>query len=79
MEDLKEIHSEIVARVPEPILFTNSNHGLDPVSPRLLKLIRSVVCHRCSLLYYLRLLVSDASYSSSTKRTGFLVVLTRGS
>ncbi|CAL8271636.1 unnamed protein product [Lota lota] len=29
VEDLKEIHSEIIARVPDPILFTNSHHGLD--------------------------------------------------
>ncbi|KAG7278751.1 hypothetical protein CRUP_008363, partial [Coryphaenoides rupestris] len=29
VEDLKEIHSEITVRVPEPVLFTNSHHGLD--------------------------------------------------
>ncbi|KAJ3600664.1 hypothetical protein NHX12_031642 [Muraenolepis orangiensis] len=29
VEDLKEIHSEITVRVPDPILFTNSHHALD--------------------------------------------------
>eukprot|EP00064_Thunnus_orientalis_P015519 superscaffoldBa00002888_g15573 len=32
--DLKEIHSEIKFKVPEPILFTNSHDGLDTVSPQ---------------------------------------------
>lgn len=30
--DLKEIHSEIKCKVPEPILFTNSHDGIDIVS-----------------------------------------------
>lgn len=30
--DLKEIHSEINFKVPDPILFTNSHDGMDMVS-----------------------------------------------
>ncbi|KAL3053084.1 proteasome activator complex subunit 3-like isoform X1 [Trematomus bernacchii] len=36
--DLKEIHSEIKFRVPEPILFTNSHDGMDTQNTRKRKL-----------------------------------------
>ncbi|CAL8305320.1 unnamed protein product [Merluccius merluccius] len=47
VEDLKEIHSEITARVPDPILFTNSHHGLDLQNAKKRKLDDGVGDENC--------------------------------